>query len=126
MYVLSRFLKVENKNRYKTANENYYLIKAETGDFLFTESDLEKALSRASKNEEDIPRIETITQQKLEDRKNYYKALHQEYTEHINFLKNKQSSLYNTIWWYKLMIVVMCLIMFLVGSIFGLTTKMFI
>ena len=42
MYVLSRFLKVENKDRYKTANENYYLIKAETGDFLFTESDLEK------------------------------------------------------------------------------------
>lgn len=126
MYVLSRFLKVENKDRYKTANENYYLIKAETGDFLFTESDLEKAISRASRNREDIPNITTTTQQELEDKKNYYKSLCREYNGGINFLKNSKKSLENTVWWYKLMIVVMSIMMFIVGTVFGLTTKIFL
>lgn len=126
MYVLSRFLKVENKDRYKTANENYYLIKAETGDFLFTESDLEKAISRASRNREDIPNITTTTQQGLEDKKNYYKSLCREYSNGINFLKNSKKSLENTVWWYKLMIVVMSIMMFIVGTVFGLTTKIFL
>jgi hypothetical protein len=51
----SHIYKVENKNRYKTSNPFYYLIKTEEETYLFTESDLIVAKERAVKNPEDIP-----------------------------------------------------------------------
>lgn len=54
--------RVENKGKYKTANRFYFAARLrDEGDpdsaanFLFTESDLDKAQDRAWKNAEDLP-----------------------------------------------------------------------
>lgn len=51
----SHFYKVENKDRYKTAAHSYFLAKDEKNSYLFTESDLSTAVTRAKSNPEDIP-----------------------------------------------------------------------
>jgi hypothetical protein len=51
----SHIYKIENQNRYKTANPYYYLFKTETDAYLFTESDILTAKERAEKNKDDIP-----------------------------------------------------------------------
>ena len=48
--------KVENTNRYRTANPHYYLVVTENdGPLLFSKTDLEVAKKRAKANPEDIP-----------------------------------------------------------------------
>lgn len=53
----SHIYKVKNKNRYQTANKFYYLMLTKQFSFLFTKNDMEKAKFRASRNLEDIPKI---------------------------------------------------------------------
>lgn len=53
--------KVENTNRYRTANPHYYLVVTENdGSLLFSKTDLEVAKKRAKANPEDIPNYRKV------------------------------------------------------------------
>lgn len=53
---LTRFYKVENKNKHHNAVDYYYFCKNVDGkNYLFTEGSLIDAILRAEKNPEDIP-----------------------------------------------------------------------
>jgi hypothetical protein len=53
--------KVENTNRYRTANPYYYLVVTENdGSLLFSEADIEIAKNRAKANPEDIPNYKKV------------------------------------------------------------------
>jgi hypothetical protein len=126
MYVLARILKVENKEKYKTANDVYFAIRSETGDFLFTEKELERAQERAEKNIEDIPIVPTYTQDYIINRKDYYKKLSKEYHDqvsHISHCLSEQSLLKKRINLYKVMIVGLSVVTFLTGLFLGFTGK---
>lgn len=56
MKYYSQLYKVENKDRYKTANPYYWLVKTPYRSYLFTDSDIEKAADRANNNLEDLPK----------------------------------------------------------------------
>ena len=49
------FRQVENKDRYKTAQNFYWHIRDKDVDYLFTQAALTEAEKRALKNPEDIP-----------------------------------------------------------------------
>lgn len=126
MYILAKILKVENKEKYKTANDLYFAIKSETGDFLFTEKELERAKERAEKNIEDIPKVDTYTQDYIIHRKDYYKNASKEYRKMLNdtlpclsenLLLRKRLNV------YKAMIVGLSVITFLTGLFLGFTGK---
>lgn len=126
MYILAKILKVENKEKYKTANDLYFAIKSETGDFLFTEKELERAKERAEKNIEDIPKVDTYTQDYIIHRKDYYKNASKEYRKMLNdtlpclsenLLLRKRLNI------YKVMIVGLSVITFLTGLFLGFTGK---
>jgi len=50
--------KVENKNRYRTAGKEYYMVYVDDGEVmkpaLFTEAAIKAAIERAEKNPEDV------------------------------------------------------------------------
>lgn len=53
---------VENKDRYRTANEKYYAVFVLDEDFelkpcLLTEDNILKGIERADKNKEDVPKL---------------------------------------------------------------------
>jgi len=53
--------KVENKNAYRSANPNYYLIVTDNeGEMLFTKSSIKDAKQRAKSNPEDVPKYRKI------------------------------------------------------------------
>jgi len=59
MRKISYFYKVENKDRYKTANKYYFHAKSASGiNYLFTTAQLKEAIARAQKNTEDLPKEE--------------------------------------------------------------------
>lgn len=47
--------KVENKDRYQTANKHYWYLYSNNKNYLFTDKDLEEAEDRAVSNSEDLP-----------------------------------------------------------------------
>jgi hypothetical protein len=47
--------RVENLDKYKTAEGYYYYLRSDDKDYLFSESQLAVANKRADKNKEDIP-----------------------------------------------------------------------
>lgn len=56
---------VENKERYKTANEQYYAVfildeAFELKPCLLTEDNIQKGIERASKNKEDVPKLSWV------------------------------------------------------------------
>jgi hypothetical protein len=61
----SYFYKVENKDRYKTANPHYWLAKTKTDTYLFSDADLLRAEERAESNPEDIPAEKMTTPSSL-------------------------------------------------------------
>lgn len=65
----SYFYKVENKQRYRTANDYYWLAKTKDGAYLFTNMDLMKASGRVESNLEDIPEEYFVDEK---DRSYYY------------------------------------------------------
>ena len=48
------FVEVKNKDKYKSANKKYYLVKADGKSYLFTDNNLKIARYRAMRNPEDL------------------------------------------------------------------------
>lgn len=53
-YYYSYFYEVENKDRYKTANDKYTLARTKDNAFLFTQGEIDRAQYRAKTNPEDV------------------------------------------------------------------------